>query len=83
MLHGAANKQIRLKKRKKEGWGDNPGVPVVSNLPANAGDTSSILGLEGSHVLQSYHACAPPLLSPCPATREATKSKQPMHHKEE
>ena len=57
MLHGAANKQIRLKKRKKEGWGDNPGVPVVSNLPANAGDTGSISpGPGGFQVLLCNHA---------------------------
>ena len=31
-------------------WGDFPGDPVVKNLPVNAGDTSSILGLGRSHM---------------------------------
>ena len=33
--------------------GDFPGGTVVKNLPASAGDTSSIPGLGGSHMLQS------------------------------
>ena len=29
----------------KMGWEDFPGVPVVKNLPTNAGDMALILGL--------------------------------------
>ena len=32
---------------------DFPGGPVVRNLPANAGDTSLILGLGRIHMLKS------------------------------
>ena len=32
---------------------DFPGGSVDKNPPANAGDTGSIPGLEGSHILQS------------------------------
>ena len=35
------------------GKGDFPGGAVVNNLPANAGDTGSIPGLERSHKPQS------------------------------
>ena len=36
--------------------GGFPGGPVVKNLPYNAGDTSSILGLGRSDMLQSNKA---------------------------
>ena len=39
-----------FKKEKKLGF---PGSSVVKNLPANAGDTGSIPGMERSHMLQS------------------------------
>ena len=41
------------------------GGSVVKHLPANAGDTGSIPGLERSHVPRNNKACAPELLSPC------------------
>ena len=42
---------------------DFPGGAVVKNLPANAGDTSSIPGPGRSHMLQSNQARVPQLLS--------------------
>ena len=49
---------------------------MVESLPANAGDTGSGPGLEGSHMPRSDWAREPQLLSLrvwslCPATREA------------
>ena len=40
-----------------------PGGPVVKSLPANSGDTSSILGLGRFHMPWGNSACAPQLLS--------------------
>ena len=63
---------------------DFPGGPVVKNLPADAGDKSSILGPEGFHVPRdTRHAPQPPSplcpnycahtpYSPSSATGEAT-----------
>ena len=42
---------------------DFPGGAVVKNPPANAGDTSSSLGLGGSHMPRINWARAPQLLS--------------------
>ena len=39
-------------------WGNFPSGSVVENPPANAGDTSSILGSGRFHMLQSNYACA-------------------------
>ena len=47
-----------------------PGGAVVGNLPANAGDTGSNPGPEGSHMSQSNQACVPQLLSLCSRARE-------------
>ena len=49
------------KEKKKR---DFSGVPVVKNLPANAGDMGLIPGLGRSHMLQSNKACVPQLLKP-------------------
>ena len=59
-----------------------PGGAVVENLPANAGDTGSGLGLGGSHVLQSDRVHEPQLLSLrvwslCSAAREAAMVRGP------
>ena len=43
---------------------------MVENLPANAGDTGSIPGLGGSHMLQSNWVHAPQLLSLCSRAQE-------------
>ena len=40
-----------------------PGGAVVKNPPANAGDTGSIPGPGGSHMLRSSYAHVPQLLS--------------------
>ena len=50
---------------KKDLEGTLPGCPVVSNLPTNAGDTGSILGL-GTRI---QHAVGQ--LSPCAMTTES------------
>ena len=49
---------------------DFPGGTVAKNLPANLGDTGSILGLGRFHMLLCNGACKPRLLSPCSSTRE-------------
>ena len=54
-----------------------PGVTVVENLPANAGDTGSSPGLGGSHMPWSNKAREPQLLSLCSATREAAIVRGP------
>ena len=59
-----------------------PGGAVVENLPANAGDTGSSLGLGRSHMPQSIWAREPRLpslrvWSLCSATREATIVRGP------
>ena len=61
--------------QKQTYWGF-PGVAVVKNLPANAGDTGSSPGLGRSHMTQSNQAREPQLLSLrvwslCSATGEA------------
>ena len=68
-----------------------PGGPVVKNLPANAGNTISILGLGRSYMLQAtkgntiirvWHSRAhkPQVLKPtCPTARAPHKRS---HHKE-
>ena len=49
-------------------WGDFPGGPVVGNLPANAGDTGSLLVREDSSAAEPLSLCMPQLLSlPCKA----------------
>ena len=55
---------------------------MVENLPANAGDTGSSLGLGRYHVPRSSWACEPQLLSLhvwslCSAAREAAKVRGP------
>ena len=42
---------------------DFPSGPVVWNLPANAGDTDSIFGPGGSHVLWGSYTCVLQLLT--------------------
>ena len=54
-------------KRKAE---DFPGATGANNLPANAGDTSSIPGLGRSHMPWSNKVHVPELLSPRAATSE-------------
>ena len=59
-----------------------PGGAVVENLPANAGDTSSSLGLGRSHMPWSNQAREPQLLSLrvwslCSGTKEATIVRGP------
>ena len=59
-----------------------PGGAVVENLPANAGDTGSSLGLGGSHMPRSGWAREPQLLSLrvwslCPATGGAAMVRGP------
>ena len=60
---------------------DFPGGPVVKNMPANAGDTGSILDLGRSHVPRSSQVSVSQLLSShtyilCSATREATAMRR-------
>ena len=55
-------------KRKAE---DFPGATGANNLPANAGDTSSIPGLGRSHMPWSNKVHVPELLSPHAVTSEA------------
>ena len=43
---------------------------MVKNLPADAGDTGSIPGLGGSHMLLDNLAQAPQLLSQCSGAHE-------------
>ena len=62
--------------------GGFPGGAVVENLPANAGDTGSSLGLGRSHMPRSNWARKPQLLSLhvwslCSATREAAIVRGP------
>ena len=49
---GQGNKKMILKRQ----IGGFPNGPVIKNLPCNAGDTSSILGLGRSDMLQSNKA---------------------------
>ena len=44
---------------------DFPGASVVKYLPANAGHTDSIPGLERSHMPRNNKGCAPEILSLC------------------
>ena len=48
------------------------GGPVVKSLPANAGDMGSSPAPGAFHTPWGNLARVPQLLSPCPATREAT-----------
>ena len=52
---------------------DFPGGTVGKNLPANAGDMSSVSSLGGFHTLWSNKAQAPQLLSLCSGTHGATR----------
>ena len=63
------NMKFPIKKQNTENSREFPGGSVVKNLPANAGDTGSILGPGGSHMLQSNEVCVPQLLSLCPRAR--------------
>ena len=54
----------------------DPGVPVVKNLPAKAGDTSSTLGPGGFHMLLGNCARA---LEPVLRTKGSHHSEKPMH----
>ena len=47
-----------------------PGGSMVKNLPANAGDTGSVLDLERSHMPLSNKARGPQLLSLCSRAQE-------------
>ena len=72
-------KQVRNKKtrmislmwnlKKKRTWGFSGGS-MVKNLPANAGDTGSVLDLGRSHMPRSNWTCAPQLLSLCSRVQE-------------
>ena len=55
--------------------GGFPGGSVLKNLPANAGDTGSILGPGESHMLRSSEVCAPQLLNLCPRARAPQQEK--------
>ena len=48
-----------------------PGGPVVENLPCNAGDTGSIPGLGGSHMLRTNQTHVLQLWSPHTTIAEA------------
>ena len=50
---------------------------MVGSLPANAGDTGSSPGPEGSHMPRSNWARVPQLLSLCSTTREAAIVRGP------
>ena len=63
MEHGRGQ-QLLKKGQRVQGSGDLPGGQVVKNLPANAGDTSLILGL-GTKI---PHAAGQ--LDPCTKTTE-------------
>ena len=65
-----------------------PGGAVVESLPANAGDTGSSPGLEGSHMPRSGWACEPQLLSLrvwslCSAAEWGRGGERPAHRDEE
>ena len=75
-------KEKRKNRDKRIGTGGFPGGAEVENLPANAGDMASSLGLGGSHMPQSNWAREPQLLSLriwslCSAAREATIVRGP------
>ena len=53
MVEIAATKQNKEKRMKRMEDRDFPHGAVVKNPPANAGDTGSIPGLGGSHMLRS------------------------------
>ena len=59
----------KLSRKLKEGFS---GGTMVKNLPANAGDMSSIPDLGRSHMLQSNEARVPQLLNPCSRARKPT-----------
>ena len=74
---------------------DNPGGPVVKNLPANAGDTGSVSGLGRFHMPWVNQAHAPQLLSthlqlltprtlePVLCNKRSHCNEKPGHHNEE
>ena len=69
---------------KKRGF---PGGAAVGNPPANAGDTGSSPGLEGSHMPRSNWAHAPWLLEPArlePVLRNGRghRNEKPAHRNE-
>ena len=55
---------------------------MVENLPANAGDTVSISGLETAHMPLGKEGHVPQLLSPSSRAR-ALQQEKPMHHYKE
>ena len=84
-VHRAQSWTLQKKKKalkiKNYSWGF-PGGAVVDSLPANTGDTGSILGLGRSHMPWSNWAREPQLLSLrvwslCSATREAATVRGP------
>ena len=52
-----------------------PGGPVVENLPANAGDTGSISGLERCPHVTGQPSLVPQLLTPCSRARWSNLQK--------
>ena len=66
-----SNKLVELKKKKKENVQGFPDGSVVKNLPAKAGDTSSIPGPRGYHMPQGNKPVGHPQpLSLCSLARE-------------
>ena len=56
------------------------GDSVVNNPLANVGDTGSIPGLRGSHMLQSKEILAPQVLSMCSGAQGAETTEPPCHN---
>ena len=74
---------IQLLSIKNWDW-DFPSGPVVRNVPANAGDTGSILGPGGPHVLWGSYARvlqlrSPWALGPVLCDRRGHCSERPTH----
>ena len=63
---------------------DFPSGPVVKNLPANAGDMSSITGLGGFRMPRGNQAHEPqlpkPTLEPVLCNRRSCCNEKPSHH---
>ena len=64
---------------------DFPRGPVVKNLPANAGDTSFILGMRRFHMPQGNWAHMPVALKPthpraCAPQQEKHHNEKPTQH---
>ena len=73
---------MSLEKENQTNFRDLSGSPVVKNLPDNAEDTDSFLGLGRFHMLYGNKAHVLQLLSLCvpeniPAAREATEMRSP------